>query len=573
MQNDSALLQKAPITAEPAGAKEMTKRDFQYKETQDLVQLVEEAATLLHTQGETAFIEFRVPGSRWRSGENYIFVLDLDGNMLVHADPGLEGKNQLELKDINGKPIIQGLLEAATAVPQKPEGWYHYQWVVPGGLLPRWKSSFVQLVKTPSGESYVVGSGMYNDRMEREFVVDMITKGITILEKEGENAFDAFRDPKGPFLVKNDYLFISDMEGTVLVDPGFPNLEGQNIQGVKDTEGKYFVRELLNVVQTTGSGWVDYMWPRAGESVSTQKSTYVSKAKVGDRWLLLGCGVYLSDAPKEVPATKKMTATELMELVREEAWVFEAGGERAFVEFREKGFKWFRDDTYFFAWTMDGVRVFHAPNPTEEGKDIHDLKDVLGRPVGRMVLEAAKSPSGEGWVHYMYPEPGQLFPVWKSTFVKRVTFPSGKQYLIGCGVYNMQMDKAFIEDVVNKAVALIEQKGRQAFAELRDRKGAFVFMDTYVFVMTPDGTELVNGGQPALEGRNLLDLKDLEGRATVKDEAAIAMAEGNAWLKSYWFKPGGNTMAPKQTYVRKAQYGEETFIVGSGFYAKEEPVE
>jgi signal transduction histidine kinase len=119
---------------------------------------------------------------------------------------------------------------------------------------------------------------------------------------------------------------------------------------------------------------------------------------------------------------------------------------------------------------------------------------------------------------------------------------------------------------------LIEQKGRQAFAELRDKKGPFVFMNTYVFVTSPGGTELVNGGLPALEGRNLMDLRDLEGRATVKDEIAIAMAEGNAWLKSYWYKPGGDTMAPKQTYVRKVQYGDETFIVGSGYYTREEPV-
>ena len=28
--------------------------------------------------------------------------------MLVHPDPAMEGKNELDLKDINGKPIIRG---------------------------------------------------------------------------------------------------------------------------------------------------------------------------------------------------------------------------------------------------------------------------------------------------------------------------------------------------------------------------------------------------------------------------------------------------------------------------------
>jgi hypothetical protein len=121
---------------------------------------------------------------------------------------------------------------------------------------------------------------------------------------------------------------------------------------------------------------------------------------------------------------------------------------------------------------------------------------VLGRPIGKMFLEAAATPSGEGWGHYMYPEPGDIFPTWKSTFVKRVTFPSGKQYIIGCGIYNMEMDKAFIEDVVDRAAALIADRGKEAFGQLRDKTGPFVFMNTYVFVETPDGTELVNPALP-----------------------------------------------------------------------------
>ncbi len=110
---------------------------YQYEETRELVDLVNDAAELVRSKGEAAFGDFRVAGSRWRQEETYIFVLDPKGNMLLHPDPALEGKNELDLKDINGKPIIRGLIDAAMALPGKPEGWYHYQWPVPGGLLPR----------------------------------------------------------------------------------------------------------------------------------------------------------------------------------------------------------------------------------------------------------------------------------------------------------------------------------------------------------------------------------------------------------------------------------------------------
>jgi signal transduction histidine kinase len=538
---------------------------IEHRDTGELIALVKDAAELVRTRGEAAFIELRTSGSRWRHGEQYVFVLDTQGNMVVHPDRTMEGKNQLALKDINSKPITRGLIDAATTTPTKTEGWYHYEWPVPGGILPRWKSSYVQLVKAPSGTKYVVGSGIYNDRMEKVFVEDLVNVAIGEIEKNGERAFHLFHDPTGPFIAKDAYIFVYDMNGTNLVHPAFPNLEKRNLSEFKDTQGKLVIREMLERVQTNGSGWVDYMWPKPGESVSTQKTSYVSKAKLGDKWVLVGAGVYLADAPK-TSGVAKMTAPELMQLVRAGAAMLEKEGERAYPEFRQKGSRWFNDDTYFFVWTMDGIREFHAADPAGEGENVSDIEDILGRRWGQMFLHAAASPSGEGWVHYMYPEPGGTFPTWKSTFLKRVAFPSGKQHLVGCGIYNMQMDKAFIEDVVDRAADLVAQRGKAAFADLRDKKGPFVFMDTYVFVNSPDGTELVNAGHPSLEGRNVIDLKDVNGTPIARNYITAAMTQGKAWVSYYWYRPGESTPVRKLTYVRKVKSGNDTYIVGSGFF-------
>lgn len=534
--------------------------------SEELVALVKDAAELLRSKGEAALADFRMAGSRWRQGESYIFVLDPQGNMLVHPDATMESKNEMALKDINGKPIIRGLIGAAMTLPDKAQGWYHYLWPVPGGILPRWKSSYVRLVTAPSGQSYIVGSGVYNDRMERSFVVDMVTDAIAEIEKYGREAFHIFHDPTGPFIAKDAYIFVLDMNGDDLVNPGFPNLEGRNLMEVKDTQGKQLVREMFKVVQTSGSGWVDYMWPKPGESISTQKSTYVSKAKLEGQWVLVGCGVYLAEAAVAIPRPKKMSAQELMTLVREAAAALEKDGENTYAELRRKGSRWFHDDTYFFVWAADGIRTLHAADPALEGQDGSDMTDVLGRPYGKMILEAANSPTGEGWVHYVYPEPGDIFPAWKSVFVKRATFPSGKQHIVGCGIYNMQMDKAFIEDEVDHAAALIAAQGKKAFRLLRDKTGPFVFMDTYIFVDSPDGTELVNAAFPSLEGKNLIDLKDLKGKPVVREEIAAAMKDGSAWVDLYWYRPGNNAPARKQTFVRRVQSGQDTYIVGAGVY-------
>jgi len=538
----------------------------EFNTTTELVALVKEAAELIRVKGEGAFIDFRISGSRWRQGERYIFVLDPDGNMLVHPDPAMEGRNQLDLKDINGKPIIRGLLGAATTFPKKPEGWYHYEWNVPGGLLPRWKSSYVRLVKAPSGKSYIVGSGIYNDRIEKVFVEDMVKDAVEQISRDGEEALRLFHDAAGPFIAKDAYIFVYDMNGVNLALPPFPNLEGRNLMDMKDTHGKLILREMLHVVQSKGSGWVDYMWPKPGESVSTAKTAYVSKARMGDKWVLVGCGAYLPNATKEISTAKKLTAPELMTLVREGATMLEKDGEMAYPEFRKKGSKWFSDHTYLFIFNIDGTRVFHPAEPESEGQNDMGLKDVMGRPIGKMIIETGANNTGEGWVHYMYPQPGEAFPTWKSSFVKRVTYPNGKQYILGSGIYNMQMDKAFIADVVNRAADLLKEHGKEAFGQLRDKKGSFVFMDTYVFVDNPEGVELVNAAQPGLEGKNLMNEKDVNGKYLEREIIDTATKNESGWVEYFWYKPGQDEPARKQTFVRRVQHGDETYIVGAGFY-------
>ena len=545
--------------------------DFEFKETHELVSFVNDAALLLQTKGEHAFETLSRPESKWRNKNQYIFVIDLLGNMLVHPDPELFGKNKIDLKDVNGKPIIQGLIDAATSLSDKPFGWFHYQWPEPNDLAPRWKSSYVSLVKSPIGESYVIGSGVYNNIMEKSFVIDMVKEAVEQIEHNGKDAFSLFHNPAGRFIAKDAYIFVIDPKGVCLVHPAFPNLEGRNLIQEKDSEQKFFIREMLMIAESKGSGWVDYLWPKPGDSIPTQKSSYVEKVKYKDSWLMVGCGVYLANAPVAVRPVSGITPQQVVALVNEAAALVENKGESAYEEFRKKGSKWLSENTYLFALDMKGSRKLNAAVPSLENLNIIDEKDVIGRPYGKMMMEIAMSTKGEGWTHYLYPRPGELFPAWKSVFSKRIVLPNGEKRLLSCGSYSMPMTETIIEDVVNRAALLIQEKGAAAFPELRDKKGPFRFMDTYIFVNSNDAMELVNGGTPYLEGKNVSNLKDARGTPLAVNCIKEAKEKGSAWVDCYWYKPGDNFASLKKTFVRKVEFGRDTFIVGSGFYVEERP--
>ena len=118
----------------------------------------------------------------------------------------------------------------------------------------------------------------------------------------------------------------------------------------------------------------------------------------------------------------------------------------------------------------------------------------------------------------------------------------------------MEMDSAFIENMINHAALLIQEKGKDAFATLRDKTGPFVFMDTYVFVDSPDGIEWVNPAQPSLEGTNILQLKDVKGKFVAKEYIQAALSSDNAWMNYYWYRPGENVPSLKYSFVKKVKF-------------------
>ena len=64
------------------GKKESIYKEYEFRETRELVLLVKDAADLIRLKGEMAFSDFNQIESRWRNKETYIFVLDPAGNML-----------------------------------------------------------------------------------------------------------------------------------------------------------------------------------------------------------------------------------------------------------------------------------------------------------------------------------------------------------------------------------------------------------------------------------------------------------------------------------------------------------
>jgi len=117
----------------------------------------------------------------------------------------------------------------------------------------------------------------------------LVHKAVQYLKQHGrERAFQEFNNKTGQFINKDLYIYVVDSYGLTLANGGNPALVGKEMFDLKDAEGKYFIREIIDTGMKQGKGWVEYKWlnPATGKVMS--KSAYCER--FGD--LFFGCGVY-----------------------------------------------------------------------------------------------------------------------------------------------------------------------------------------------------------------------------------------------------------------------------------------
>lgn len=86
--------------------------------------------------------------------------------------------------------------------------------------------------------------------------------------------------------------------------------------------------------------------------------------------------------------------------------------------------------------------------------------------------------------------------------------------------------------------------------------------DLYPFIYDLTGLCVAHGARPALVGKNLISLKDQDGKHLIRDMITLATTSGSGWVDYKWPNPITNKIEDKSSYVEKL--GE--YFVGVGVY-------
>jgi len=119
------------------------------------------------------------------------------------------------------------------------------------------------------------------------------------------------------------------------------------------------------------------------------------------------------------------------------------------------------------------------------------------------------------------------------------------------------------EAMVKRAVAQIKSAGpEKAYDEFTNGK-AFKDRDLYIVVYDLTGKNLAQGANPKLVGKELIGLKDPDGKPIIKMFVDLAKEKGKGWVEGYKFmNPVTQKMEVKAMYLERV--GDT--LVGCGIY-------
>jgi signal transduction histidine kinase len=123
----------------------------------------------------------------------------------------------------------------------------------------------------------------------RQAVVAMVKRIQERVKTDGaEPTFKAIADPAvKEFSESGLDPFVFDLNGKLLAG-ATRALIGKNLIDIKDPDGKYPIRMMVDLAKGAGSGWIEYKWVNPRTQKPQTKSSFIEKT--GDYFI--GAGMY-----------------------------------------------------------------------------------------------------------------------------------------------------------------------------------------------------------------------------------------------------------------------------------------
>jgi len=242
----------------------------------------------------------------WNGGESFIFILDYDG--VFHLAPEylrhLEGSSIIDFQDAAKRYVIREEI----ALVKKSGGGYIWDTFTRPNYDPNRQFKQLVYVKNFGHNHWYIGSAEYLDT----FINEIERTTLDIINNSVAGA--------------SEYFFVIDQSGNLISEGKNYNLIGKNVLQLRDSDGKYLIKEIIKSALSKDPYWVSYQWKNPASNRIELKHTYAKKVP-NSNWII-GSGFYTEEVNRKI-ADKKMELTRINQ--KELKNIFEMSGVILFV--------------------------------------------------------------------------------------------------------------------------------------------------------------------------------------------------------------------------------------------------
>jgi signal transduction histidine kinase len=151
----------------------------------------------------------------------------------------------------------------------------------------------------------------------------------------------------------------------------------------------------------------------------------------------------------------------------------------------------------------------------------------------------------------------------KQKFVLAVALTLGAAFTAGTVAAAERVTPKEAEAMVKKGVTYIKANPRdKAMADITNKTGQFVDRELYLTVYKLDGTALAHGANEKFVGKNMIDLRDGDGKEHIRERMELAKSKTAFWHDFKFVNPVNKKMEPKSMYCERA----DELVVCGGIY-------
>lgn len=117
--------------------------------------------------------------------------------------------------------------------------------------------------------------------------------------------------------------------------------------------------------------------------------------------------------------------------------------------------------------------------------------------------------------------------------------------------------------MVKRVIQYMKANGKEkTIAEVNNVNGQFRDRDLYITINNLDMVTLAHGANPKMQGKNLIDLQDADGKYFMRERQQLVKKSGKGWQDYKFVNPVTKQIEPKAMYFERY----EDVVINCGIY-------